>query len=410
MKNILHVFRRISRVMSFVWSRELRTSFRDEAVLVFILLVPLGYPLIYSFIYDNEVVREIPVAAIDESNSSLSREFIRLVDATASVDVVSRCSDLEEARELMRRHKIYGIIQIPEDFSRKLNRGQSTNVSVFSDLSSLLYYKSLSLAAIDASLDMNADIKLRYFGSSTTRQDEIAIAPLKYEEVNIFNPTTGMAAFLIPAVLVLILQQTMLLGVGVAAGTMKEKNMFRAYSRIGRKPAGTCLIVIGRALPYVAVYSVVALYVLGLVPIIFRLNHIGHFVDIAAFMLPYLLAVAFFAMTFSHFIKSREACMLLIVFTSLIFIFISGLSWPGCSVPVFWKYLSYLIPSTAGINGFVRLNSEGARLYQVAFEYRLLWAQAAFYFLTACLVMRHDIAESCRNFGRLLSRKTVSGK
>lgn len=409
MKNILHVFQLVSRGMSFVWGRELRTSFRDEVVWIFILFVPLAYPLLYSFIYDNEVLREVPVAAVDESNTSLSRRFVRLVDATASVDVASRCADLEEARELMRRHKVYGIIHMPEDFSRKLNCGQSTNVSVFSDLSSLLYYKALSLAAIDASLDMNADIKLRYFGTSTDRQDEIAVAPLKYEEVNVFNPTTGMATFLIPPVLMLILQQTMLLGVGVAVGTMKERNMFRAYSRMGRTPAGTGLIVIGRALMYVAVYSVVALYVLGIVPLAFRFNHIGHFADIAAFMLPYLLAVAFFAMTFSHFIKEREACMMLIVFTSLVFIFISGLSWPGTEVPAFWKYVSWLIPSTPGMNGFLRMNTEGARLYQVVFEYRLLWAQAAFYFLAACLVMRHDIAESCRNFGCVLSRKTVSG-
>ena len=41
----------------YIWKREFQTTFRDQGVLIFFILVPLGYPLLYSFIYDNEVVR-----------------------------------------------------------------------------------------------------------------------------------------------------------------------------------------------------------------------------------------------------------------------------------------------------------------------------------------------------------------
>ena len=63
--------------------------------------------------------------------------------------------------------------------------------------------------------------------------------------------------------------------------------------------------------------------------------------------------------------------MLIFVFTSVPLLFISGISWPGAAIPPFWKYVSYIFPSTFGINGFVKINNMGATLSEVAFEYTL---------------------------------------
>ena len=86
-------------------------------------------------------------------------------------------------------------------------------------MSGLLYYKALLTANTNVSLAMNADIKMERAGNTTVRQDEITAYPIEYEDIAIFNPTNGFAAFLIPAVLILIIQQTLLLGIGLAAGT-----------------------------------------------------------------------------------------------------------------------------------------------------------------------------------------------
>jgi ABC-2 type transport system permease protein len=152
---------------------------------------------------------------------------------------------------------------------------------------------------------------------------------------------------------------------------------------------GTIRVVFGKGLSYFIVYAVISVYVLCIVPKIFSLIRIGLPVDLLLFILPYLLACIFFAMTISIFVRNREACMLIFVFTSLPLLFISGISWPGVSIPDFWKYISYIFPSTFGINGYVRINSMGATLSKVAFEYRVLWLQAGIYCLTACVVYRH---------------------
>ena len=63
--------------MCYIWKTEMRNVFRDEGVLIFCVLVPLGYPLLYSWIYNNEVVREVDTAIVDLSHTHTSREFIR---------------------------------------------------------------------------------------------------------------------------------------------------------------------------------------------------------------------------------------------------------------------------------------------------------------------------------------------
>lgn len=383
--------------MFYIWKQEFRTTFRDQGVLIFFILVPLVYPLIYAFIYTNETIREVPAVAVDNSRSSLSREYLRKVDATPDVNIVTYCADMEEAKLMMKDRKAYGVIYIPADFSDNIARGKQTQVSLYCDMSGLLYYKALLLANTNVSLAMNADIKVERAGNSTERQDEITAYPIEYEDVALYNPTNGFAAFLIPVVLMLIIQQTLLLGIGLSAGTAREHNQFRDLVPINRHYNGTLRIVMGKGLSYFMVYSLVSVYILCVVPWIFKLNRIAIPGELALFILPYLAACIFFSMTASIAIRNRETCMLLFVFTSVPLLFLSGISWPAAAIPPFWKYFSYIFPSTFGINGYVRINSMEATLNEVAFEYRALWLQAGFYFITACLVYRRQIILSRRH-------------
>ena len=385
----------------YIWKQEFRTTFRDQGVLIFFVLVPLVYPLIYSFIYTNETIREVPTVVVDNSRSSLSREYLRKVDASPETSIVAYCADMEEAKLMLKDRKAYGIIYIPAHFSDDIVQGKQTQVSIFCDMSGLLYYKALLTANTNVSLAMNAAIKMERAGNTTARQDEITAYPIEYEDVAIFNPTNGFAAILIPAVLILIIQQTLLLGIGLSAGTAREHNQFKDLVPINRHYNGTLRIVMGKGLSYFMVYSLVAVYILCVVPRLFSLNQIAIPGVLTLFTLPYLTACIFFAMTASIAIRNRETCMLLFVFTSVPLLFLSGISWPGSAMPSFWRYFSYLFPSTFGINGYVRINSMGATLNEVAFEYRALWMQTGIYFLTTCFVYRRQIIQSRKNHSSL---------
>lgn len=375
----------------YICQKELKAVFKDQGVLIFFLLVPLAYPLLYAFIYTGEVVREVPAAVVDMNKSTLSREFIRKVDATPDVKIQSHCADMEEAKLLLKESKVYGVIYIPESFSSDITKGIQTQVTLYCDMSGMLYYKAILTATTEVSLKMNKAIKAKRAGNTTDRQDEISATPITYEAVNLFNPQAGYASFLLPAVLILIIQQTLLLGVGLSAGTARENNRFRDLVPLSRQYQGTLRIVLGKSSAYFIIYAIVSAYILCVVPKIFSLVQIAQAGTLAAFILPYVLSCIFFAMTCSIFIHHREACMMIYVFTSVPLLFISGVSWPGSAIPEFWRVISWLFPSTFGINGYIAINSMGATLDQVLPEFRALWIQTGVYFLTTCIVYRRQI-------------------
>ena len=116
--------------------------------------------------------------------------------------------------------------------------------------------------------------------------------------------------------------------------------------------------------------------------------------ELAALCLPYLLACIFFSMTISTLVHHRENVMLLVVFSSVPLLFMSGVSWPQNNIPAFWQGVSWIFPSTFGIRGFVRMNSMGATLANVATEYRALWIQAVVYFILAHQAYRFQIGKA----------------
>lgn len=379
---------------NFIFFSELRNVVRDKGLIIFFLFLPLAYPLVYSFIYTNEVVRDVPVVAVDESRTTVSRDYLRRLDATSDVRIVTYAASMEEARRLLMERKAYGIVFLPRAFKTQVLRGEPTQVEVFSDMSSLLYYKSVLSANTDVMLSMNAEIKVARSGNTTDRQDRLTEHPIRYESVSLFNPQNGFAAFLIPAVLILILQQSLLLGIGLSTATAREKNSFTQFVPLNRHYVGLLRIVLGRGAVCLLVYLANALYVLVVVPWIFGLNQIGNPFDIFLFIVPFLIACIFFSMTVAAVIRERENVMIIVVFTSVLLLFISGVSWPAAALPAFWKALSYVFPSTFGINGFIKLNTMGAQLIDVRHEWDLLWVQSAVYFLTACVAYRYQIFSS----------------
>ena len=382
----------------YIWSYEMKQVIKDEGVLIFFILTPLLYPLLYSWAYNNENVQDTPVVAVDQSYSSLSRDFLRRCDATQGVKIVSYAADMEEAKEVMRRQGARGIIYIPSDFSEKINRMEQANISIYTDMSGIMYYKQIMMTANNVSLNMGSELQIMKLGNYTEREDEISTAPLQYVDVPMFNPAGGYGSFLLPAVLILILQQTMILGIGLSAGTARENSSHEELIPISRHYNGIFRIVFGKSICYFMIYAIMGAYLTMVIPLIFHFPQLLHLKDLVAIMIPFILACTFFGMTISGMIRYRENVILLIVFASLPLLFIAGLSWPSTAIHGAWKGISYLFPSTFGVNAFEKMNNMGALLNDVHFEYRALWLQTGAYFFTACAVYRHQIILSHKRY------------
>ena len=369
-----------------MWRFEMKQVIRDEGVLMFCLLVPLAYPLIYSWIYNNETVREVPVVVVDLSHSQESRKFIRMCDASPDVHVTSYAADLDDAQSLVSRQVVKGIYLIPADFGTNLNRMQQGTVSVYCDMALMLTYKAIYQTAMAVASEMGAEIQTKLAGNYTNREDLITTSPLEVKDVPMFNPQGGYGTSVLPAVLMLIIQQTLALGIGLAAGTARERNRYSDLVPIHKCYGGVGRIISGKALCYLMVYAVMSTYLTMVVPRWFHFLQLAAWQDLLALLVPYLLACVFFGMTVSCLVHYRENVILLMVFVSVPLLFMSGVSWPQSAIPGYWQGVSWLFPSTFGIRAYVRMNSMGATLGDVMFEVRCLWLQAAAYFGTACLV------------------------
>ena len=376
---------------AYVWRFELRQVLRDEGVLLFCIVVPLIYPLLYSWVYNNENIREVPVVVVDQSHSALSRQFIRMCDASSEVHVVSYAVDLDDAQSRVSRQIVKGIYLIPEDFATRVNRMQQATVSVYCDMALMLTYKAIYQTAMAVSQQMGAEIQTKLSGNYTAREDLITTSPLDVEEVAMFNPQAGYGTAVLPAVLMLIIQQTLALGIGLAAGTARERNRYGDLVPIHPSYGGIGRIISGKTLCYLMVYAIMTVYLTIAVPKMFHFIHIATWQDLSLLLIPYLLACVFFGMTVSCLVRFRENVILLVVFVSLPLLFLTGVSWPQTSIPGYLQGVSWLFPSTFGVRAYLRLNSMGASVADVSSELRCLWIQVAAYLGTTCLVYGHQL-------------------
>ena len=393
----MSIFRKILKWLddaAYVWRFEMRQVIRDEGVLLFFLVVPLAYPLLYSWIYNNEVVHEVPVVVVDQSHSHQSRQFIRMCDASPEVRVACYAADLDDAQSLVSRQVVKGIYFIPKDFATHLNRLEQGTVSVYCDMALMLTYKAIYQTAMAVSQQMGSEIQKKLSGNYTVREDLVTTSPLEVEDVPMFNPQGGYGTSILPAVLILIVQQTLVLGIGLAAGTARERNRYsdiipvhRCFSSVGR-------ILFGKALCYSMVYAVMGTFLILVVPRIFNFLQLAVWQDLLWLMIPYTLACVFFGLTVSCLVHYRENVMLLVVFLSLPLLFLSGISWPQSAIPGYWQGVSWLFPSTFGIRAYSRLNSMGGTFGDVIFEVRALWALVVFYLILAYIVYSFEMSQT----------------
>ena len=391
-EDILTTIKEGCRDAARIWRDEMRQIFKDEGVIIFFFLVPLIYPLLYSWIYNNEVVREVPVVVVDNSHSQLSRKFIRMCNASPDVKVVAYVDDMDEGKMLIGRNVARALYYIPSDFQTRIYRMEQATISVYCDMSLVLTYKAAYQTALMVSQEMNSEIQIQLAGKYTKREEQIQAKPLEADGQALFSPAGGYGSFVLPAVLMLIIQQTLVLGIGLSAGTARESNRFQNLVPPDRRYYhGMFRVVFGKAMCYLMIYILMGAWLTIIVPRIFHFPCLAHWQDLLAIMLPYTLACIFFGMTVSCLVRYRENVMLIMVFVSVPLLFLTGVSWPQTEIPGFWQGVSSLFPSTFGVRAYIRLNSMGGTLSDVLTEYRILWCHVVVYFIVACLVYRHQV-------------------
>jgi ABC-2 type transport system permease protein len=378
------------------YREEFKHIFSDPGVMLIFIGAILAYPILTGYIYSNELLREVPAAIVDQCQSSESRQLIRMVDATESLSITAHCTSLEEAKVLFEKGKVNAILMIPESFSRDVLSGKQTTISAYCDGAYFLTYKQAFKGFSYATGTFSAGIELKKMAAKGVSQHEALNQrdPIPVKSFGLFNSSEGYATFIMAPFSILVLQQTLLIGIGLIGGTHREKGTLQNLLPQGIKPGMTLPVIFGKAACYLTIYLFNTIYVMGVIYKLFRFPHHATPLDLGLFMLPLLLAIIFLGLTFATFYRNREHVMLLLIFTSIPFLFFSGISWPYEALPTWLKVIANLIPSTPGIRGFLKLNQMGAPLSAVTTELLHLLGLVAVYFITAVIGMRYTISKS----------------
>lgn len=292
MKKIFKAISKYLRTLGESYALEFKHILHDQGVVLFFLFLPLAYPVIYSLIYNPELVRDVPVVVVDNDKTALSRELTRNFDATQGARIIGYAADMGEARRALDSHECYAIMEIPAGFERNVGRGEASKAMLYCDMSLLLRYRSLLFSSTDLSLAMSADIQaadIKSLGASSLMSES---DPMPIEAASLGNLQSGFDSFIMPGVLILILQQCIILAVGMMGGARYETAR-RGINPINSVSGNTLITMIGRTACYISILAVPIIWLTHFVPLIFKFPMAGDMLSIFAYLLPMVLASIF---------------------------------------------------------------------------------------------------------------------
>jgi ABC-2 type transport system permease protein len=372
-----------------VFRHEFGRIFTVKSAFSVIVLGAAFYAFFYPQPYLNEALRNVPIALVDRDGTQSSRDFARLVDATSDVAITEELPDLASAEREVYARRVGGILLIPQHFERELLHGRSSPVALYADASYFLIYQRVAGAVAAVARTVGAEIETARLIAIGVDPAIAVVAPdpMPLTAVPLFNPEGGYATYVLPAAFVLILQQTLLMGVGLLS-TLPGSDPGEGDPR-RRRPAPAAIIA-GKLLAYLALEAVILPAYLILLPYLYGLPRLGGILPILIFAVPFVLAVAGLGFVVAGIFRKPVRVQLILAAAGLPLFMVAGFSWPSEAIPPVIRVLSYLVPSTSAIDGFVKLSQLGAPLSAVSSEFVTLWGLALFYNFVALLQTAYE--------------------
>lgn len=357
---------------------EFKHTFSDIAVVLTIIGGVLLYFFLYPQPYLNKTINDLKIGIIDFDNSKLSRELKFMLDSTSELKLYGY-TDKKSALQGIREDKIKAFIVIPKNFAKDIANHKSPQIYLGVDNSYFLIFGTVLEGFLKSVMTDLIQQKVAYSLSENESVYEVAkdVSGFNINVINLYNKDNSYLQYVIPAVFILILQQTMLIGMGIAGGGFNERYK---KSRFVFNPIYT---IFSRYIIFGVIFAFYLLFYIGFGFDFYGINKIGNPLELFAFGMAFLFASLSLGMFFGSILKERELATPLVLFSSLPLVFSIGFIWPNESIPFYIKIFSYFFPSSFGIDGFLKLNQMGASFEMVGFDFVSLIGMGAVYFLGA---------------------------
>lgn len=357
---------------------EIKALFTNPVVVLTVFGGVFFYSFLYPLPYSQQTPREQTLTVVNLDKSQASYQLERMVDATPQVKVVQRNATIEEAKQAFLDKQVSGILVIPEHFYKDLMLGKSTTLAYAGDASYFLVYGTLVEGLAQAGGTLAAKTKVARL---VVDGEPLSLAAKHYSPTGqnlkpTFNARMGYVDYVVPAVFVLILQQTMLIASGMMVGT--QKHGIGYWSHIS-----SFKLIALRSVVLIPIYYLLSMYYFGSSFNLHGVNTLAHASDLLTLLLPFLLSSCFIGIWLGSITPRRELVTLVVLLSSMPLIFSAGFIWPVEAIPQPIVWASKLFPSTPAIQGFLALNQMSAEWRQIASQWTLLWGQVVVWFLLA---------------------------
>jgi len=355
---------RISGLVQIV-KRELEIISKDFDLIMMLLIAPIFYSLLYGSFYLYKTETEVPIAVLDMDRTVVSQRFISDLDANELLKVTDRILDFENAKDKLLSDEVLGVIIIPKDFESQIKSNKGTEIKLYLNTQRFLPSNDINKAVNEVVLDYSKRARLRAFEMKgiNPKQAEEIIEPLRDNIKFLFNPATTYGDFLIPAILVLILQQTLFMGLGESIAKERElRTLSNWYSAANHSTAAA---LTGKGMLYLLIYFCYAIYFFIIVFSIFKINFVGNYFLLFAVTMLFLISMISLSIFAASFFKRKILALQVISFTSYPIFFLTGYAWPDFAMPKSLYWISQLIPSTPFFDIYNRITFTGAGYLEI---------------------------------------------
>ncbi len=377
----------VSVMKSFfeIIKNEFITFKNDKGMILVMVIGVICYSLFYSIPYSKEVIKEVPIGIVDFDATNTSKEFIRNLNTTDYVKIVKKYSSKSEVEKDFYKNKISGFAIIPKDFQKDIYQNKQAKIAVYIDSSYMIIYKAVYAGVMQTALETGTEIEVkRLTKAGMTKQTAKAISqPFIFAQVPLYNPAGGYETYIYPVILIVILHQTLIVALGMLQGTRNEKR-----SRYCTRDKEIPITLLARATFYVLLYTLYGMFIFLICPALCKYPMSYNILPLIVLYLLMLYSCVFFTQVISYTFRTRESSLMILVVTSLIFIFLPGLIWAKESIPQIINVASLFIPATKAIEGITKINIQGATLWQVRGEIVWLIFLTLFYYIAANFVTK----------------------
>jgi ABC-2 type transport system permease protein len=298
--------------------KELLHIVRDPQTLFFTVFVPVLELFMLGYAIDTNV-RNVRTVVVDYAGTQESRQLIEKFERSQDFRVVSHVfSDQDASEQIVAGKARVGII-IPEDFSRRLESGETAQIMVMVDGSE----SSIAGEAVNVS---NA-IALRESLAKVLGTQQL---PVEARPRVLFNPATRSANFFIPGLMVVMCQ---MMSTMLSANAIVREKELGTLEQLYMTPVKRGELIIGKMTPYVFLTTLEFCFIAFLMWLVFQVPIHGQFLTLLIITFPFFLANLGVGLWISTKASTREAAGQIAMGTFLPSIFLSGYVFPLDSMP-----------------------------------------------------------------------------